>query len=114
MKLPIEAQMKIELLYFDGCPNYRPALDRLRSVLRQEGLSADISEIEVRDESDARAFEFIGSPTIRIDGRDIDRDSRDVKAPAFACRRYEGGGGSPSEEMIRHALKEAQKAVQGG
>jgi hypothetical protein len=111
MKLPIEVQMKIELLYFDGCPNYRPAFNRLRSVLRQEGLSADISEIEVRDESDAAAFKFIGSPTIRIDGRDIDRDSVHVKAPNFACRRYEDG--SPSEEMIRHALKEAQKAVQG-
>ena len=37
--------MRIEVLYFEGCPNYRPAVERLRTVLRQEGLPAEIFEI---------------------------------------------------------------------
>ena len=98
--------MKIEVLYFEGCPNHRPALDRLRSVLRQEGLLADVAEIEVKDEATARALRFIGSPTIRVNGLDIEVEARAVKEPAFACRRY--AGGSPAEEMIRSALREAK------
>ena len=97
--------MKIELLYFDGCPNYLPALDRLKAVLRKAGLPTEVSEIEVTDESAARALRFFGSPTIRINGFDIDADSRCVKDTGFACRRYPGG--LPSEEMIRTALREA-------
>ena len=101
--------MKIEVLYFEGCPNYRPTLDRLRSVLRQEGLPAEVSEIEVRDEAAARALKFIGSPTIRVNGLDIEVSARAVGESAFACRRY--AGGSPTEDMIRSALREARKGV---
>ena len=99
--------MKVEVLYFEGCPNYWPAMYRLRNVLRQEGLSPDVTEIVVRDETVARALDFIGSPTIRINGRDVEVECREAKEAAFACRRYQDG--APSEEMIRNALQEAQK-----
>jgi hypothetical protein len=99
--------MKIEVLYFSDCPNYLPAMDRLRAVLCQEGLPAEVSEIEVKDASAAEAWKFFGSPTIRINGLDIDPDSRLVTKTAFACRRYTGG--LPSEEMIRAALKKARE-----
>jgi hypothetical protein len=98
--------MKIEVLYLDGCPNYAPALERLRAVLLREGLPAEISEIVVKDESAANALKFIGSPTIRVDGLDIEPASRNVEDTGFACRRYPAG--IPSEEMIRLALREAQ------
>jgi hypothetical protein len=97
--------MKVEVLYFEGCPNYLPAVHRLKTVLREAGLPAEVSEIEVRDESAAKRLQFFGSPTIRINGLDIEADSRKVKATGFACRRY--AGGLPSEEMIRAALKDA-------
>jgi phosphopantothenate synthetase len=97
--------MKIEVLYFKDCPNYIPAADRIRNVLREEGVLAEISLIEVKDPSAAKALMFFGSPTIRINGLDIDTDSRTATDPAFACRRYPGG--LPSEEMIRAALREA-------
>lgn len=100
--------MKIEILYFDGCPNYQPTADRLRTILRTEGLPDEVSEIEVKDEPSARALKFIGSPTIRVNGLDIEPASRNVKETGFACRRYPGGG-LPSEEMIRMALHEANK-----
>src|SRR5882724_5597494 len=103
--------MKIEVLYFADCPNHAPAVDRLRTVLRQEGLSDEVSEIEVKDESAAKALKFFGSPTIRVNGLDIETDSRNFHETGFACRRYSGG--LPSEEMIRTALREARRASGG-
>jgi hypothetical protein len=97
--------MKIEVLYFEGCPNHAPTVERLKAVLREAGLPIDVSEIEVRDESAANRLQFLGSPTIRINGFDIEANFRNVKNTAFACRRYPGG--LPSEEMIRAALREA-------
>ena len=97
--------MRIEVLYFDGCPNYSPAVDRLRTVLAGEGLPVEVIEIEVRDESAARELKFFGSPTIRVNGLDIEPDSRSIRDTGFACRRYSNG--LPSEEMIRTALREA-------
>jgi hypothetical protein len=97
--------MKIEVLYFEDCPNHVPAADRLRAVLRQEGLPADVSEIEVKNTSSAKALKFFGSPTIRVNGIDIDVEARTVTETGFACRRYPDG--LPSEEMIRAALRES-------
>lgn len=106
-QLRIEGPMKIEVLYFENCPNYLPAVDRLRTVLNQEGLPAEVSQIEVREASEAKALKFFGSPTIRINGLDIDAESRAVTETGFACRRYSGG--LPSEEMIRAAIREARE-----
>ncbi len=99
--------MRIEVLYFEGCPNYVPAVDRLKMVLWQEGFTTDVCEIEVRDESAAKTLKFFGSPTIRVNGLDIEADSRNVTETGLACRRYSGG--LPSEEMIRTALKKARE-----
>jgi hypothetical protein len=96
--------MKIEVLYFEGCPNYLPAVDRLRTVLAREGLRAELIEIEVKDDSDANALQFFGSPTIRVNGLDIEAGSRQVGETGFVCRCYPGG--LPSEEMIRAAVRE--------
>ena len=97
--------MRIDVLYFSDCPNYAPALARVKAVLLQEGLAADIAEIEIKDESSAEAWQFFGSPTIRVNGLDIDPNCRIEAGTWFACRRYVGG--LPSEEMIRTALKKA-------
>ena len=101
--------MKIEVLYLQGCPNYLPAIERLRTVLRQGSLPAEVSEVEVKDEAAARALKFFGSPTIRVNGLDIEADARRINETGIACRRYSGG--LPSEEMIRAALREARGAM---
>jgi hypothetical protein len=97
--------MRIEVLYVEDCPKHVPAVNRLIAVLRQEGLRAEVSEIEVKDPSSAKVLKFFGSPTIRVNGIDIDVEARTVTEAAFACRRYPDG--LPSEEMIRAALREA-------
>jgi hypothetical protein len=104
---PIEVPMRIEVLYLEGCPNYLPAVERLRKVLGQEGLTITAELIEVKDELAAKELKFVGSPTIRVNGRDIEMDSRTITETGVACRRYPGW--LPPEEMIRAAFREARK-----
>jgi hypothetical protein len=101
--------MKIEVLYIDGCPNTRPALERLKSVMQQERIAAEVAEIEIGDDAAARRLKFPGSPTIRINGLDIDVEARTSGAIGFACRRYEDG--LPSESVMRRAIKEATEGA---
>ena len=46
--------MKIEVLYFDGCPNHEPAVERIQELLREEGVSAEVVEVNVRDADTAQ------------------------------------------------------------
>jgi hypothetical protein len=98
--------MRIEVLYFEDCPNYVPTIDRLRTVLREEGMNVEVLEVEVKNAAAAETLRFIGSPTVRINGLDIETPSRCLAGWGFACRRY--AGGLPSETMIRAALREAR------
>jgi hypothetical protein len=62
--------MKIDILYFEGCPNHAPAVQAVRDVVRELGADADIREIEVRSADDASRLRFFGSPTIQVEGED--------------------------------------------
>ena len=103
--------MKVEVLYFNGCPNHAPAVDRVRSVLREEGLPEDVVEVDVKPAEAAKTVGFLGSPTILIDGMDIDPAVRTFHPTGFSCRTYVGG--LPSPEMIREALREAKTGRSG-
>src|SRR5712691_6650497 len=109
--------MKVRLFYFDGCPNHSPALDRLRQILRQEGLPEHVEEINVTSPDQAQALAFLGSPTIKINGVDVEPAARPSQAYAMACRTYRNAGkqeGLPPEEMIRAGVKEALGQPAGG
>jgi hypothetical protein len=97
--------MRVEVFYIDGCPNHKPAVERVKKVLRQERISVPLMEIEIHDESEARKVGILGSPTIRVNGLDVDLKSRAGTATGLACRYYTGG--LPSEDMICAALREA-------
>jgi hypothetical protein len=100
--------VKIEFLYYEDCPSHNEALARLEAVIAQEAVEATIEVIKVETEGQAEAFEFVGSPTIRIEGRDIDPPPKDAYF-GLTCRafRLEDGRISPlpSERMIREALR---------
>ena len=103
--------MKVEILYFSGCPNHAPAVNRVREVLEQEGAPADMVEVEVRDASTAETVGFLGSPTIRINGRDVEHAARAARGFGLMCRTYIDGGqraGVPPRELIRAAVREAR------
>jgi copper chaperone CopZ len=101
--------MKIEVLYFSGCPNHAPAVERVKEALRSEGLSGDIAEIEVLDTETAQRLKFLGSPSIRVNGLDVEPEARSRTEFGMMCRTYADGcchGGLPSHELIRSALRE--------
>jgi hypothetical protein len=95
--------VKVEILYFDGCPSWQDALVNLREVL---GDTQPIDLIRIETPEEAQAEQFAGSPTIRIDGRDLfPHDRSDY---ALACRVYQAPGGQagvPTVEMIEEALR---------
>ncbi len=64
--------MTIEVLYFDGCPNHERLLEHLPRLLEREGIPASIALVHVQDDDQAQHERFLGSPTIRVNGRDID------------------------------------------
>jgi hypothetical protein len=102
--------MNIEVLFFRGCPNHREAVERLRRVLLQENATAEIEEIEVSDSAAAAAIGFLGSPTIRVNGLDIEPGVQSDQAFGLACRTYMGAAGregAPSVELIRRAVRKA-------
>lgn len=102
--------MNVALYYFDGCPSYQPALESLKTALRLEQWPDDVEMVRVANASDARRHRFIGSPTIRIDGVDVEGPDAEVRRYAFGCRVYTDGTGTagwPSVEQIRHALHRA-------
>ena len=107
--------MRVEILYLSGCPNYPPAVSRTRDALHQEGVTADLIEIAVNDADTAVAVGFLGSPTIRIDGQDVELSARSAQTFGLTCRTYLAGGqraGVPPMEWICAAIR-AAKIEQG-
>jgi hypothetical protein len=98
--------VRVELLYWDGCPSYPEAKAMLADVLDRSGIDAPIEMLEVRTDEEARALRFPGSPTIRIDGRDVDPLGADGR-PALACRIYHLPDGRVSPVPTREQLEAA-------
>lgn len=98
--------MQIDILRFDGCPNHRPTSELVRDVVQSLGIDATIREIEVRDADEAARLRFFGSPTVQVDGRDVDPAVSGRADCSFSCRMY-GRSGVPSRTLVERALKEA-------
>jgi hypothetical protein len=102
--------MKIELLYFAGCPSYRPTEDSLREVLVEANVFYPIEMIAMTTEADAQQWKFLGSPTIRFDG--VDPFAHGETDYGLECRVYltpAGLRGWPTKDMLRVALNDAAR-----
>jgi hypothetical protein len=110
--------MKIEVLYFDGCPSHEATVELVRDTVSRLDLDADIIEVDVETDEQARQLEFIGSPSIRIDGVDIEPNAHADATVGRGCRVYptpDGLSGKPSRSMIEAALRgEARRSVGAG
>lgn len=107
--------MRVEVLYFEGCPTYRAAEKTLRGVLAQEDAEPEVELVAVNTEEEARRLRFPGSPTIRVDGEDL-FPVPDRVGYALGCRMYttpEGLRGSPTAEMVRASLAERNLVPSG-
>lgn len=98
--------MKIEVLYFMVCPNHEPTVRLVKQVIDRLGVPANLREVEVKQTDDPATLKFIGSPTVLIDGQDIDPDQRRGARYGFGCRTFSGAGVPPAE-MIEQAVREA-------
>jgi hypothetical protein len=98
--------MNIELFYFDGCPTYRLGQQALQQALLEEGIKSPIQLIAVSTNEEAQRMQFPGSPTIRVNGRDL-FSTPERQAWGLGCRMYptpEGLRGAPTKEMLSEAL----------
>ena len=100
--------MKIEFLYFKECPGYKSALSLLEQTLSVTDTDASIDKIEITTQELAIQHRFLGSPSIRIDGKDIE-GREDPSEYGLKCRIYkETGQGFPSEASLRLALQRSK------
>lgn len=102
--------MLVELLYVEGCPHHLGALSALRASLARRGRPDQVSTVLIADEAQALVTRFLGSPTIRINGLDVDPGATTRTAFGLQCRVYagpEGLQGTPPEEWLTAAIAAA-------
>lgn len=95
--------MKVTLLYFEGCPNWEVADERLSEISGELELVVQRRRIETPEEAEAVGFR--GSPTILVDGGDP--FATGDEPAGLACRIYQtpdGPQGAPTVEQLRDAL----------
>jgi hypothetical protein len=100
----------VELLYFEGCPNHEEARRVVERVSRELGIEPEIRLVDVPSDEAARRLRFLGSPTIRVEGEDIEPNARERHTYARSCRVYRtqaGLAGLPDEHWVRDALERA-------
>ena len=95
--------MRIEFLHTPHCPNAGAARELLETILRERFIRDPIEEIVILTPEDAARAGFLGSPSIRIDGADVEPASAEIRAHALGCRLYDGAG-VPSRSLIEAAL----------
>lgn len=103
---------RLEILYFDGCPNHEPARALVERVAAELGVEPAIELVEVVDADAAADLRFLGSPTIRVDGRDVEPGADERHEFVLSCRVYRterGLAGQPDEAWIRAALSGATR-----
>ncbi len=98
--------MRVELLYTEDDPGYMAARQNLVEVLSEDAFETPIQMIAIGSHEDAELLGFPGSPTIRIDGADIDPDS--ATGIGTGRRTYGGDGPVPGKPLIRRAVERAR------
>jgi len=96
---------RIDVLVTPGCPHAEEAEVLVRDTVARLVPEAEVSRTVVTDLAEAERLSFPGSPTIRIDGEDLEGPA--AGPAAFACRRYEDGSGVPPEWLVESRLLRA-------
>ena len=101
---------RVEILYFDECPNHEAARALVERVAGELELEPEIDLVKVPDPDAASELRFLGSPTVRVNGRDVEPGAEERGDFVFSCRVYRGEHGlvgQPDPGWIRAALEEA-------
>ena len=95
--------VRVDVLFFDGCPNHEPTVELVRSVVADLGLESRVNGIPVESAEDAETLRFLGSPSVRVNGRDIEPGADERSSYALSCRMY-GDSGVPPRDWLVDAL----------
>lgn len=99
----------VEILYFDGCPNHEAARATVERLAAELDVETAVRLVRVGDAESAERERFLGSPTVRVDGRDVEPGANARDGSVLACRVYRtasGMAGTPDERWIRDALRQ--------
>ncbi len=96
--------MEVRVVYFEGCPNHEPVVALIREVAAEVGAVVEVEEVKIETDEDSQRERLLGSPTVQVNGLDIDPDARERTDFSFSCRVYAGENGLPGREMIAAAL----------
>jgi len=100
-------EVSIEVLVFEGCPHAAAALALAEAVATRLGPGVVVQRVDVDTSAKAAALGFAGSPSLRVEGQDVEGP---LEAPGvLCCRTYEGGAGVPPEWMVEAAVCRAQR-----
>jgi hypothetical protein len=102
--------VNVKLLYFDGCPNHEALVPHLERLLRSAQVPVSLELRRIPDEAAAQRERFLGSPTVRVDGRDAEPAAEERNDFGLKCRLYRlptGLRGAPLDEWVLGALARA-------
>ncbi|MDQ6729653.1 MAG: hypothetical protein M3022_04980 [Actinomycetota bacterium] len=97
----------IEVLFFDGCPSHEALLPRLRELMAEAGVDAPVQLTRVESATDANQERFLGSPTLRVNGGDVEPAANRRTDFGLKCRLYataDGLRGRIPDDLVRAAL----------
>lgn len=100
----------VEVLYFEGCPNHEALVPHLEQLLRSAQLPPHIALRRIDDDEAACRDRFLGSPTVRVNGRDVEPGAEERDDFGLKCRLYRvrsGLRGAPLDEWVLDALARA-------
>ena len=102
--------MLVEIFSFEGCPNGGPVRAAVERLVAELELEAEVRTVDVPDPKAAERLRFLGSPTVRVNGRDVEPGSGERSDYTLACRLFRterGVSGQPEEAWIKDALARA-------
>jgi hypothetical protein len=106
----LEHRTVIEVLYVQDCPHYPATLALVERLRADLGIDAELRISLIVDQAAAEEARFPGSPTVRVDGRDVEPGSEPVTEYVVGCRLYRleyRFAGQPEERWVREALLRA-------
>ncbi len=98
---------QVEILYFDGCPNHKSTVELVKRIATETGTTIDVRLVCVESNEDAQRTRFLGSPSVRVNGRDIEPGADQRTTFQLSCRIFQHDGqlaGQPAAEWIHAAL----------
>ena len=104
-------RLEIELLYFDGCPSHAAFVPHLRMLLARAGVDAPVRQRRVESAGAAQRERFLGSPTLRVNGVDVEPGARERTDYGLNCRLYATGDGlrgTPPDQWVLDAVRAAR------